>query len=364
LYKENTMPSIREAIEALADGLRNRRAADGSAYECGLQNQAQSVARLLSAILSAHPEPSREELREKVKAAIMPLVVDYGADMGDQTNEDMANEYTDRILALLHEDLADAALPLMPTSKRTVVLNDSALTDSALYGSPSEEPLREETIQAIVEVPDRLGGQDRYAYIEGMKRMAFIVRQRLLSLSRAPSKPEEPLRKACKALIEYEESMDGADGCGENDDLYWKAVRLARAALSRESAPAKEGSIIGWCSECGSPAPNHNMGCSQLLAPAKGAEPKCICIRANIGGGFIHLRGCPIHGDKANPGKWASESPTPQSVTMTQPKIDFVLDLSQAEADRLGPPMRHRCAIDPGWHNMTANCFGIKEIEE
>jgi hypothetical protein len=54
---------------------------------------------------------------------------------------------------------------------------------------------------------------------------------------------------------------------------------------------------------------------------------------------------------------------TPQSVTMTQPKIDLVLDLSQAEADRLGPPMRHRCAIDPGWHYMTANCFGIKEIE-
>jgi hypothetical protein len=110
------------------------------------------------------------------------------------------------------------------------------------------------------------------------------------------------------------------------------------------SAPVKEGSIIGWCSECGSPAPNHNMGCSQLLAPAKGAEPKCICIRANIGGGFIHLRGCPIHGDKANPGKWAPDPAAPQFLTMTQPKIDFVLDLSQAEADRLGPPApRWRC---------------------
>jgi rubrerythrin len=55
--------SIREAIEALANGLKNRRAADGSAYECGLQNQAQSVARLLLDILAAHSEPSREETR-------------------------------------------------------------------------------------------------------------------------------------------------------------------------------------------------------------------------------------------------------------------------------------------------------------
>jgi hypothetical protein len=215
------MPSIRKAIEALADGLRNRRAADGSAYECGLQNQAQSVARLLSAILSAHPEPSREELREKVKAAIMPLVVDYGADMGDQTNEDMANEYTDRILALLPPDLTDATLPDMPTSKRTVTLNG------------------------------------------------------------------ESLREALRKIIEW---CDGTRGADIGKGPFESIEDCARAALSR--------------------------------------------------------------------------APAPQSVTMTQPKIDFVLDLSQAEADRLGPPMRHRCAIDPGWHNMTANCFGIKEIEE
>jgi hypothetical protein len=65
-----TSNSIREAIEALADGLRNRRAADGSAYECGLQNQAQSVAHLLLDILAAHPEPPREELREALRKII------------------------------------------------------------------------------------------------------------------------------------------------------------------------------------------------------------------------------------------------------------------------------------------------------
>jgi hypothetical protein len=64
------MPSIREAIEALADGLRNRRAADGSAYECGLQNQAQSVAHLLLDILAAHPELPREELRKALEKII------------------------------------------------------------------------------------------------------------------------------------------------------------------------------------------------------------------------------------------------------------------------------------------------------
>jgi hypothetical protein len=46
-------PALLEEIKTLADGLRSRCAADGSAYECGLQNQAQSVARLLLDIIAA-----------------------------------------------------------------------------------------------------------------------------------------------------------------------------------------------------------------------------------------------------------------------------------------------------------------------
>lgn len=40
------------------------------------------------------------------------------------------------------------------------------------------------------------------------------------------------MREACEALMEYEKAMDGADGCGENDDLYWKAVKACDAALA------------------------------------------------------------------------------------------------------------------------------------
>jgi hypothetical protein len=46
------------------------------------------------------------------------------------------------------------------------------------------------------------------------------------------------LVSACEALVAYEDSMDGnEDG---NDEAYWKAVRLARAALAALDGAAKE----------------------------------------------------------------------------------------------------------------------------
>jgi hypothetical protein len=49
------------------------------------------------------------------------------------------------------------------------------------------------------------------------------------------------LREACQALLDYEDAMDGADGCGENDDMYWKAVRLAREAIEHHPVAEKKG---------------------------------------------------------------------------------------------------------------------------
>ena len=55
-------------------------------------------------------------------------------------------------------------------------------------------------------------------------------------LEAAEKAAPDSLRDACEALMEYEKAMDGADGKGENEELYWKAVKLARAALG----PRKE----------------------------------------------------------------------------------------------------------------------------
>lgn len=44
------------------------------------------------------------------------------------------------------------------------------------------------------------------------------------------------LRDASQALLDYEAAMDGADGCGENDGMYWQAIKLARAAVARATA--------------------------------------------------------------------------------------------------------------------------------
>jgi hypothetical protein len=47
------------------------------------------------------------------------------------------------------------------------------------------------------------------------------------------------LREACQALLDYESAMDGADGCGENEDMYWKAVKLAREAIEHNPVAEK-----------------------------------------------------------------------------------------------------------------------------
>ena len=41
------------------------------------------------------------------------------------------------------------------------------------------------------------------------------------------------LREVCKTLLDYEESMDGAEQGDGKEDLYWKAVALARALLTK-----------------------------------------------------------------------------------------------------------------------------------
>jgi DNA-directed RNA polymerase subunit F len=318
------MPSIREAIEALAVELEMGDVVASTFYVEGCNDEAQRIAVRLRAILAA-PEPSREELREKIIEIVGGLPYPTRA--------------ADRILALLPDDLADATLPLMPTSKRTVVLS-------------------EETIQAIVEVPDRLGGQDRYAYIEGMKRMAFIVRQRLLSLSRAPSKPEEPLREAFVEGAEWADMHDCGGISTEESQEAIRAAALRRHPLdwcerARESAPAKDGRIVGRCvhdyepvtcdGECSTKCPFIVNGWLPNPAPAKDAEP---ALGLNI------VEDSPMPEDviaavtKDEQGnvtqrvfiKNVADPAAPQFLTMTQPKIDFVLDLSQAEADRLGPP--------------------------
>jgi hypothetical protein len=275
------MPSIREAIEAR---LAKYDSDVGGSDRAALAIQFTGDVR---AILSA-PEPSREELREKVKAAIMPLVVDYGADMGDQTNEDMANEYTDRILALLHEDLADATLPDMPTSKRTVVL----------YEEPLREKLKDAAInKALDRIAFLTDSGDYHGYRSEMWSAVAEVFDAALSRESAPAKPIEDRSHE----IEFT----------DDEDRTPEQIALMADLTAKPAEPT-----LGFIHDA-----DEYFGKELKVypTPAKGAEPKCICIRANIGGGFIHLRGCPIHGDKANPGKWAPEPPAPQSVTTTQP---------------------------------------------
>lgn len=60
-----------------------------------------------------------------------------------------------------------------------------------------------------------------------MKEAAIECRGNGLILAAAPR-----LLEACQALMEYEEMMDGAEGHGENEEMYWRAVRLARAAIA------------------------------------------------------------------------------------------------------------------------------------
>jgi hypothetical protein len=217
------MHSIREAIEELAHRL------------IGCEQPIYSIGVELRAILSAS-SPSREELSPEEQLAGIIFNRD-----GEEIGRSMARKI---MAALRADDLADATLPDMPTSKRTVVLNDSALTDSALYGSPSEEPLRE----------------------------------------------------ALRKIIEW---CDGTRGADFGKAPFEAIGDCARAALSRPAKPA------------------------DLLYP-----PVLMTDEERYRN---YLESLPSMQPPAKP-------PTPQSVTMTQPKIDFVLDLSQAEADRLGPP--------------------------
>lgn len=48
---------------------------------------------------------------------------------------------------------------------------------------------------------------------------------------RALQKRVKELEAACKAMLAYEKSMDGADGYGENDDKYFAAIGKMREAI-------------------------------------------------------------------------------------------------------------------------------------
>jgi len=102
------MRDLRAAIEALP--------VMGQFYDTAYPNQPRhtTICREdVLAILSA-PEPSREELREKVKTALNSVLEPEG--LIDPNRLD---------------DLCDATLPLMPTSKRTVTL----------YREPQDAPI-------------------------------------------------------------------------------------------------------------------------------------------------------------------------------------------------------------------------------
>lgn len=43
----------------------------------------------------------------------------------------------------------------------------------------------------------------------------------------------DELVSACKDMLAYEQSMDGADGCGENDDAYWDAIKKMREVVAK-----------------------------------------------------------------------------------------------------------------------------------
>jgi hypothetical protein len=210
----------------------------------------------------------REELREKVANWIKE---DQG--YGGEPTEWMYKK-ADTILALFEEsDLTDATLPDMPTSKRTVTLNDSALTDAALYGSPSEEQVR------------------------------------------------EALKDARVCLI----------AAGFAPTEQYGIINQIDAALSR-SAPAKAAKTVKRysCIHCNQLFPFTGQGWADCMNHQQNCGP------ADPGTFCYELSAEQMSGDSvAVPPAKDAEPPT---VTVTQPPIDFVLDLSQAETDRLGPP--------------------------
>jgi hypothetical protein len=392
------MPSIREAIEALAVELEMGDVVASTFYVEGCNDEAQRIAVRLRAIL-AIPEPSRGELRAKIAWEIEKYCGDDDEGKGaSKTWIQWKFDFADRILALFEPpDLTDATLPLMPTSKRTVVLR--------------EEPLRE-ALRKIIEWCDGTRGADF-----GKAPFEAIGDCARAALSRSPSKPEELLREAFVEGAEWADMHDCGGISTEESQEAIRAAALRRHPLdwcerARESAPAKDGRIVGRCvhdyepvtcdGECSTKCPFIVNGWLPNPAPAKPIEdrsheieftddedrtPEQIALMADLTAkpaeptlGFIHdadeyfgkeLKVYPAPAKDAEPAlglnivedsympedviaavtkdeqgnvtqrvfiKNVADPAAPQFLTMTQPKIDFVLDLSQAEADRLGPP--------------------------
>jgi hypothetical protein len=147
------MPSIREAIEALTQILRSLRATNNK-NALMLTN----VIADLRAIPAA-PEPPREELREALRKIIEWCDGTRGADIGKGPFE---------------------------------AIRDCAR--AALYGSPSEEPLREKLKDAAIN--------------KALDRIAFLT--------------------------------DSGDYHGYRSEMWSAVAEVFDAALSRESAPVKE----------------------------------------------------------------------------------------------------------------------------
>jgi hypothetical protein len=215
----------------------------------------------LDAILAA-PEPPREELRGALEKIIEWCDGTRGADIGKGPFE---------------------------------AIRDCAR--AALYGSPSEEPLREKLKDAAIN--------------KALDRIAFLT--------------------------------DSGDYHGYRSEMWSAVAEVFDAALSRGSAPAKVEQKCSLCGGSGIMPKSHDVEGYYddedrspeqiaLMADLTAKVAQCSCI---WNPGSNPDPKCSIHGDPA----------APQFLTMTQPKIDFVLDLSQAEADRLGPPApkRWRC---------------------
>jgi hypothetical protein len=79
--------------------------------------------------------------------------------------------------------------------------------------------------------------------------IAFAREHGLTNVANDAEKELLAYQEACQAMLNYEESMDGADGFGENDDKYFEAIQKIRTAVSHLTPRVADGAT-GFC-ECG-----------------------------------------------------------------------------------------------------------------
>ncbi len=193
---------------------------------------------------------------------------------------------------------------------------------------PQSEPqgLRDDVAaQMFYEDSEYCGGKWE-AESESVKEHWREKADRVIPIIRAAAPADVGLRAACEALLAYEESMDGAEQGDGRDDLYWKAVKLARAALSsvpaQPSAPADGGL---------------RDRIRQITHPDEGPCPVCSHVFD------AHIEGCPYEAIDA------ALSALPATPTLVQvlawlkgrPGISWVAtiqDIEEAVKDLSGSP--------------------------